>query len=164
VAAEKMMYMLLTALGGAKGIGGAGQLKEAFCYEQLVIDNEIAGYVKQLIRGACISDETIAVEEIERQGIGGNFLACDATLKFLRECYYAPQLFYRRRLSEWLGDGAKDTLQRAHEKVEAILARQTPRFLTDDQLVAIDEIIRRACRELAPGWDPTPLLRLQERQ
>ena len=52
VAAEKMMYMLLTALGGAKGIGGAGQLKEAFCYEQLVIDNEIAGYVKHLIQGA----------------------------------------------------------------------------------------------------------------
>ena len=100
------------------------------------------------------------MDEIERQGIGGNFLTCDTTLKFLRECYYAPQLFYRKRMSEWLGEGAKDTLQRAHEKVQAILARETPRFLADDQLEAMDEIIRRACCELAPDWDPTPLLDL----
>ena len=161
-AAEKMMYMLLTALGGAKGIGGAGQLKEAFSYEQLLIDNEIAGYVKQLLKGVCISDETIALEEIERQGIGGNFLVCETTMKFLRECYYAPQLFYRKRLSQWLGDGAKDTTDRAHEKAEEILARRTPRFLSDDQLGEIDEIIGRTCHELAPGWDPTPLLNLRE--
>ncbi|MBV5335614.1 trimethylamine methyltransferase family protein [bacterium] len=58
--AEKMMYALLTALGGANGIGGAGQLKEDFCYEQLMVDDEIAGYVKHLIKGAEITDETIA--------------------------------------------------------------------------------------------------------
>ena len=106
-AAEKMLYMLLTALGGAKGIGGAGGLKENLCYEQLVIDNEIAGYVRHLLKGATINEETIALDEIERQGIGGNFLTCDTTLKFLRECYYAPRLFYRTRMSEWLGDGSE---------------------------------------------------------
>jgi trimethylamine--corrinoid protein Co-methyltransferase len=159
-AAEKMLYMLLTALGGAKGIGGAGGLKENLCYEQLVIDNEIAGYVRHLLKGAIVNDETIALDDIERQGIGGNFLTCDTTLKFLRECYYAPRLFCRTRMSQWLGDGAKDTLDRAHERVEAILAKDTPRFLTDDQLAAIDELIRGACRELAPGWDPNPLLNL----
>jgi trimethylamine--corrinoid protein Co-methyltransferase len=159
-AAEKMMYMLLTALGGAKGIGGAGGLKEYLCYEQIVIDNEIAGYVRQLLKGAVVNDETLALGEIEQHGIGGNFLTSETTMKFLRECYYAPRLFYRKRVSEWLGDGGKDTLERAHEKVESILARETPRFLTDDQLGAIDEIIRRACRELAPDWDPNPLLDL----
>ena len=159
-AAEKMMYMLLTALGGAKGIGGAGQLKQAFCYEQLVIDNEIAGYVKHLLKGASICDDTIALDEIERQGIGANFLTSDTTLKFLRECYYAPQLFCRKRMSQWLAEGAKDTLERAHETVETLLAKETPRFLTDDQLAAIDEIVFRACAELAPGWDPTLFLSL----
>ncbi len=159
-AAEKMMYMLLTALGGAKGIGGAGGLKEHLCYEQIVIDNEIAGYVRQLLKGAAVNDETLALDEIERLGIGGDFLTSDTTMKFLRECYYAPRLFYRKRRSEWLSDGGKDTLERAHEKVESILARDTPRFLGDDQLGAIDEIIRKACRELSPGWDPNPLLNL----
>lgn len=71
-----------------------------------------------------------------------------------------PRLFYRKRMSQWLGDGAKDTLERAHEKAESILARETPRFLSDDQLGAIDDIIRKACRELTPEWSPEKLLTL----
>ena len=157
-AVEKAMYMLLTALGGAKGIGGAGQLKETFCYEQMVIDHEIAGYIKHLIRGATINEATVGLEDIVREGAGGNFLTCETTVKFMRECYYVPQLFYRRRMSEWLREGAKDTLERAHEKVEGILSSETPEFLSRDQLSAMDEIIRKACGELAPGWDPIPWL------
>ena len=158
VAAEKAMYMLLAALGGAKGIGGAGQLKEEFCYEQLVIDNEIAGYIKHLIRGAAVNEKTIALDTVNELGIGGNFLDCRTTLEFLRQCYYSPQLFYRKRMSEWLREGAKDTLHRAHEKVQEILRSDTPTFLSGDQLAALDEIIEKACRELAPDWDFRPFL------
>ena len=157
-AAEKTMYMLLTALGGARGIGGAGLLKETFCYEQLVIDNEIAGYIKHLVKGASITDATLAVDAIVEGGIGANFLASGPTLEFLRECYYSPQLFYRKRMSEWLREGANDALERAHGKVEEILSSETPKFLTDDQLAAADEIIEKARRELAPEWDATPYL------
>lgn len=159
-AAEKMMYTLLTALGGAKGIGGAGQLKEDFCYEQLVIDNEIAGYVKHLIDGARINEQTIALETILERGIGANFLDCDTTVDFVREVYSPPTLFYRKRKSEWVRDGAKDTLTRAHEKVEQILASETPVFLTDEQTDAMDEIIIKACAELTDGWNPRPYLEL----
>ena len=158
VAAEKMMYMLLTALGGAKGIGGAGQLKESFCYEQLAIDNELAGYVKHLLRGAAVTDETICLDTIRELGIGAEFLTCGPTLKHLRQCYHPPQLFYRKRMSEWLGEGAGDLLSRAHEKVERILSSPTPTFLSGGQLETMDEIIREACRDLAPDWDPTPYL------
>ena len=160
-AAEVALYMLLTALGGARGIGGAGQLKELFCYEKLVIDNEIAGYVRHLLKGARISDETIARDAVEELGIGGNFLISEPTLEFMRECYYAPQLFYRKRMSEWLREGGKDTLTRAHEQVEAVLASKTPRFLTDDQLAAIDDIIVEACRELTPDFEPAPYLHVR---
>jgi len=79
-------------------------------------------------------------------------------LRHLRETYYAPALFYRKRKSEWLREGAKDLLERAHEKVEALLARETPVFLTADQLAAMDEIIVEACAELADGWDSRPYL------
>jgi len=158
-AAEKTMYMLLTALGGARGIGGAGELKEVFSYEQLVIDNEIAGYVKHLIKGAQINEETIALDTINELGIGANFLTSEPTLKFMRECYYAPALFCRTRLSEWLRDGGKDTLTRAHEKVDEVLSSETPTFLTAEQLGAMDDIIRKACRELEPDFDPAPWIR-----
>ena len=160
-AAEKAMYMLLTALGGAKGIGGVGQLKEVFSYEQLGIDNDIAGYIKHLIKGTDINDRTLALDEINELGIGGNFLASDTTVTFLRQVYYPPQIFYRKRMSEWVREGSKDTLQRAHDKVEQILsADDSPQFLTDDQLAAMDSIIVKAARECAPGWDPEPYLRV----
>ena len=158
VAVEKTMYMLLTALGGARGIGGAGELKETFSYEQLVIDNEIAGYVKHLLKGAAISEETIALDTVNELGIGANFLASDPTVRFARDCYHPPDLFCRSRFSEWLRDGAKDSLTRAREKVEAVLSSATPTFLTDGQLSAMDDVIGNACRDLAPGFDPGPYL------
>ena len=157
-AAEKAMYMLLTALGGARGIGGAGELKESFCYEQLVIDNEIAGYIKRLVEGAAVDDATIGLDDIVREGIGGQFLTCETTTRFMRECYYPPQLFYRKRMSEWLSEGARDVLERAHAEQASILASSTPEFLDAHQLTAMDEIVQSAARELAPDWDPTPWL------
>ena len=160
ITAEKMMYMLLTALGGSKGIGGAGHLNETFCYEQLIIDNDIAGYVKQLIKGADINEETIALETIHEYGIGGNFLDSEPTLKFMRDCYYPPELFYRKRRSEWLREGSKELFVRAHEKLEEILASDTPTFLSDEQLSSMDKIILEACCELAPDWDPKPYLKI----
>jgi trimethylamine--corrinoid protein Co-methyltransferase len=157
-AAEKAIYMLLTALGGARGIGGAGQLKEICSYEQLVIDNEIAGYVKQLLKGAEINNQTIGLDDILEHGIGANFLTCDTTLNFLRQCYYQPQLFYRKRMSEWLGEGSKNVYERAHEQVRQILSSQTPVFLENDRIRAMDEVIERARRRICPNSDATAYL------
>lgn len=153
-AAEKMMYMLFTALGGSKGIGGVGQLKEIFCYEQAVIDNEIAGYVKHLMKGLTIDDESLAVDLIVEQGPGGNFIDAEHTLQHMRECFYQPQIFYRRRLSEWLESDGKTALERAHARVQEILAQEPERYLTPDQEGAMDEVIERARHELAPDWEP----------
>jgi trimethylamine---corrinoid protein Co-methyltransferase len=153
-AAEKMMYMLFTGLGGSKGIGGAGQLKEIFCYEQAVIDNEIAGYVKHLLKGATIDDESLAVDLIVEQGPGGNFVVADHTLKHMRECFHSPKVFYRRRMSEWLENDGRTTLEHAHARVEQILSREPIHYLTSDQEATMDEVIERARRELAPGWQP----------
>ncbi len=156
--AEKAMYVLLTALGGARAIGGAGQLKEAACYEQMVIDNEIAGYVKHLLKGAEVNDKTIALDAVCEIGIGGNFLIAEPTLEFLRQCYYPPQVFYRKRMSEWMREGANTVIDAAHEKVETILSSPTPVFLDNDRIDAMDEVVERARRRCAADWDASAFL------
>ena len=156
--AEKMMYMLLTALGGARAIGGAGQLKEVCSYEQMVIDNEIAGYVKHVLKGAEISEASLALDAVGSAGIGGNFLSSEPTLEFLRECYYPPQLFYRKRMSEWEREGTKTILETAHEKVSEILASNTPVFLNAGQIAAMDDVVEETRRKFAPEWDAAPYL------
>ena len=150
-AAEKMMYMLLTALGGSKGIGGVGQLKEVFCYEQAIIDNEIAGYVKHLLKGLTIDEESLAVDLIVAQGAGGNFIDADHTLRHMRECFHQPRVFYRRRMSEWLESDGRTALERAHQRVNEILASEPTRYLTEEQESAMDKVIERARREFAPA-------------
>ena len=51
-------------------------------------------------------------------------------------------------------------LHTVRETVHEILSSDTPTFLSGEQLAAMDEIITKACRELAPGWDPTPFVTL----
>ena len=157
-AAEKAMYMLLTALGGARSVGCAGSLKEIICYEQLVIDNEIAGNIKHLIKGAEITDDTIALDAVREIGIGGEFLTSEATLAHLRQCYHAPSLFCRKRMSVWERDGAKDVLELAHETVTEILSSETPVFLDEQRIRAMDDVIERTRRKHAPEWDSKPFL------
>ena len=154
--------MLLTALGGARSIACAGALKESICYEQMVIDNEIAGYINHLLKGAKITDETIALDTVCRTGIGGDFTMSQTTLEYLRQCYYAPTLFFRARMSQWERAGAKDTLEFAHERVQEILSSQTPVFLDRDRIAAMDAVIERTRRQHAPDWDATPFLPLPQ--
>jgi trimethylamine:corrinoid methyltransferase-like protein len=86
----------------------------------------------------------VEMVEMRMRGIGAEFLDCETTLLHLREVHYASPLFYRKRRSEWLREGANDVLVRAHERVESLLSRDTPAFLTADQLAATDEIIAEA--------------------
>ena len=126
-AAEKMMYALLTALGGARGIGGAGQLKEDFCYEQLVIDDEIAGYVKHLVKGAEIGDETIALKTIEERGIGAHFLDSETTLLHLRDSY-SPLLSSTESESRSGSETGRRTCSSGHTKAWSTCCLATLRF------------------------------------
>ncbi len=64
--------------------------------------------------GVWVDSDDVLDITIKERGIGAHFLDCETTLFYLREAYYAPTLFYRKRKSEWLREGAKDLLVRAH--------------------------------------------------
>ena len=107
-----------------------------------------------LLKGTTIDDESLAVDLIVEKGPGGDFLDSDHTLKHMRERFHKPRVFFRRRLSEWLENDGKTTLERAHERVQNILASEPMRYLTPEQENAMDDVIERARRELAPDWSP----------
>ena len=71
--AEKVSSMLLPVLAGAVGIGTVGHLENAVTFSplQLVIDNELACYVRRAIRTPwVIDDETLATDLIDAVGPG----------------------------------------------------------------------------------------------
>lgn len=52
---------------------------------QLVIDNEIARYVRRAVQGFDVTDEAINLDLIRRVGIGGNYLTEMETAASFRE-------------------------------------------------------------------------------
>ena len=115
------MTCLLPALAGANTIYGAGMLElgMTFSMEQLVIDNDIIKMVKKAMQGIPVSPETLAVESIQKVGIGNNFLALKQT-RMLVDYPSSPMLIDRRMFGDWAASGSKDLAAVANEKVQDI--------------------------------------------
>ena len=52
----------------------------AVAYEQYVLDNEIIGNIKRVLKGITVTPGTLAAELIQEVGPGGHFLAQEHTL------------------------------------------------------------------------------------
>lgn len=147
VGVEKGISMLMPVLCGAVGFGTIGHLENAMTFSpvQLVLDNEIARYVRRAVRGFKVTDETVGFEAIRRVGIGGNFLAEPETAEQFRDFLNLSPFFPvepwgdRRAL-----DANGDWLRLARDKAVELLRNDLPSPLTADQVRAVDEIVAEA--------------------
>ena len=109
-------------MAGANTIYGSGMLElgMTFSKEQLVIDNDIIQMVKKAMEGVPVNDETLAVDQIKKVGIGNNFLALKKTRELIN-LPSSPALFDRLMHGDWKAMGGKDLATRAHETVVDVL-------------------------------------------
>lgn len=147
---ERGMTMLMGVLAGADtfghmGIAGADQ---AASLEQLIVDNAMAAYVKRILRGFAVREETLALEVIKRVGIGGNFLADKHTVTHFRQELWCPEAFDRRDWQSWWDDGAKTMAQWAREKKHQILSEHSAEPIDPDLARELDGIVAAARQEL----------------
>ena len=145
---EKASTMLVAVLAGAVGVGTVGAIENAVTFSpvQLVIDNEIAAYVRRAVRCPIeVSPETLAVEVIHKVGPGGNFLNEMHTAAHFRDELHLSPLFpamawdsvQRRR-------NAFDTAEKAAEIAREFWRPPDEPVLTDDRLRALDAVVRRS--------------------
>ena len=99
---------------GCQGIAGADQ---GFSFEQLVIDDEWLDAWRFVVSGFEADAETIAVDLIERVGIGGDFIAEEHTVRHLGHSWWPSRLFERLSWDSWQAAGATTLLDRAHRRV-----------------------------------------------
>ena len=124
---EKGFNAAFAALYGANIATGAGYIDMIMTasFEQLVIDNDIAGMMLRARRGIEFDEDRLAMEVIQRVGSAGNYLTDPHTLRHLRSETFRPAVFDRQNRTMWESSGAREIVE---------VARETARKLIDNPL------------------------------
>jgi trimethylamine--corrinoid protein Co-methyltransferase len=141
-AAEAALTLMTDALAGGNLIHDIGYLDSAYTgsLAQLVLCDDIVGWVKALTAPVEIDDEVLALDVIHEVGPGGVFLKHRHTRRHARD-RFQPRVFERDSYDGWLAQGGLDATARAALRVEEILASHVPEPLPED--------VRRALRDVA---------------
>jgi trimethylamine--corrinoid protein Co-methyltransferase len=147
---EKAISMYVAVVAGAIGYGTVGHLENAVTFSplQLVIDNEIARYVRRAVRGIEVNEETLALDLIEEVGVNGHTFDHEHTASHYRNEELLSPFF--NCLSWGVGDSLDRERfeKRAAAKARELLAVESPPLLSAEQEAAIDEIVKEATMDL----------------
>jgi trimethylamine--corrinoid protein Co-methyltransferase len=137
--------MLITALSGGQLVHDVGFLAAgmAASFELIVWCNEVAGLTRRLLRGIEITDETLALDVVDRIGPGGEFLADAHTLRHFRNEMWFPEFIDRADYSTWEKRGALRLEDRLNARVREILETHVPPSLSDEVQARVREVIAR---------------------
>jgi trimethylamine--corrinoid protein Co-methyltransferase len=149
-AAEAALTLMVDALAGGQLIHDLGYLESAYSgsLTQLVLCDEIVGWIRSLMQPVDIGDESLALDAIDRVGPGGVFLGDTHTRDHVRGRYRA-RLFERDTYQGWLAAGGHDATARASRRVDEILAEHEPEPLPDDVRGELRRIVLEAERRVA---------------
>jgi trimethylamine--corrinoid protein Co-methyltransferase len=156
---ESASGAILGALAGINMISGPGMMDFESCFslEKLVIDSEIVGMAKRLVRGVDDSDEPLALDIMREVGHKGNFLGTKHTVRHYRTEDYMPSPVIDRDYRQtWFDKGALDVNARAHRRVEELIAAYQPLSLDESVVRELEAVATRHAK--AAGLDQLPAL------
>jgi trimethylamine--corrinoid protein Co-methyltransferase len=145
-AIESTVQVLMSGLSGATMVHDVGFLDcaEIGSLEMLVMNDEIIGMTRRIMRGIEISDETLMLDLIHQIGPGGEFLSTKETARLFRQEIWQPTIFDRDRWVNWEAEGAKTAADRIREKVRRILAEHQPEPLREGAAEQIEAVLAAA--------------------
>ena len=112
---------MLASLGGVTWLwNAAGSLESTLTlsFEKYVVDNEILGMIARFLEGIEVTDETLAVDLIDKVGPGGHFIGEQHTRDFIKKEQFMPELFDRSRWETWIKRNNRQIRQKAREQAE----------------------------------------------
>jgi trimethylamine--corrinoid protein Co-methyltransferase len=142
---EKASVLAMAVLGGVNKIFYPGTMEGALTVskESLVIDDEIVGGLYRVLEGIDVNGMTLALNVIDAVGPGGHYLGQRHTMQFLEDEHFIPSLSDRQTREKWAKAGSKGMADRAHEKVEHILAEHQVDPLGSDVEAELERIARQ---------------------
>lgn len=145
--AERGVGGVLVFMSGADLISGVGLTGSAqtLYLEELVLDEDICNMCRRAAQGMRTGEEHSLTELVKIVGPGGNFLAEESTVAYLKNGEHLQiKNFCRDNYEGWKLGGKKSELEVAREKVDAVLSKTAKVNFSDAQLTKIKEIMDRA--------------------
>jgi trimethylamine--corrinoid protein Co-methyltransferase len=143
---EKSIATVLTAVSGASIINYVGGLTGELSHHPVlsILDNDVAGMIGRFLEGVEVTNETLAIDLIEKVGpIPGFFLGEAHTREWWQKEQFTPQASDQLTYPEWIAAGKKSALDYAKERVEEILATYE-HTLPEDKEEELDRILEDA--------------------
>jgi len=144
-AIEYSLSIYSAALSGANLIHDVGYLESGMSasLQGLVMSDEIISYVRKMINGIRVDEETLAVDVINAVGPGGHFLQEEHTFRNFKTAFWMPRLLSREQFTAWEAGGSKTYDQRLTERTRQILADHKPELLDPKTKTELKAIVER---------------------
>ena len=141
---EHMLSAVVCANYGGEVVNGLGEPAGStlLSYEQILLDHEIAAMIVKVYQGFRVDTEELAVDLIEKVGIGGSYLAQRHTLERMRDIS-VPMLWDTSPYDHWVAGGKKDPMEVAREKTDWILKNHAPEPLPRETVQNLDGIVHK---------------------
>jgi trimethylamine--corrinoid protein Co-methyltransferase len=148
---EHAFGTLLAALDGANLIHDIGYMGQGLIGHpaMILMSNEIIGWVKRVLRGFDINEDTLALNVIRSVGPGGDFLAEDHTREHFRSELWRPRVANRLDPDTWIQRGKKAYHEAAIAATNQILASHHPEPLDAKVQASLSEIASRSAAALS---------------
>ncbi|MEJ2717680.1 MAG: trimethylamine methyltransferase family protein [Deltaproteobacteria bacterium] len=147
--AEAMFSIVTSMLSRANLIHDVGFLEygSTSSLEMVTMANELVAMCRHFTSGIPVSEETLALETIDRVARGGPnsiFLMEDHTFEHFMQAMFLPVLLDRARYDIWEQKGAFDLYKRCNAEAKRILGEHEVEPVPDDVLKGIADILQRA--------------------
>lgn len=143
---EIAVGLLSASLAGANMVSGAGLLESGkqYSHSLLAISDESMSLMYRIMRSFEVDEDRLACGVYDTVEPGGSYLGEEHTSLFFKSEQFWPNLFTRKRITDWLADGGKPMGQRASEYVETILAQPAAPLVDGETASALREIVAKA--------------------
>jgi trimethylamine--corrinoid protein Co-methyltransferase len=132
------------------GLSGLNMVYEAvgmhasllgFCFESLILGDDLLGQCLRCVRGIEVNDDTLSLDTMRATCLGGpgHYLGSDQTLALMQTEYIYPRHGDRTSPKEWVEIGKPDLVQKAIAHKKQILSGHFPRHIPADRDAALRE-------------------------
>ena len=133
----------------------AGWLEGGLCtgFEKLIMDaDRLGSYQKVLSQGLDVCEDALARDAYGEVAPGGHFLGSAHTMRNYQTAFYEPALSNSENVESWEEAGSQDMRQRAHERVQKMLAEYQAPPIDSALKEELEAYVAKRKEELPVAW------------